>query len=64
MSELGGSTLLLPLKQLFTPVGRTMDSWVREGGERKEGKGREGREGWNGSGREGGEGDGEGEGEK
>lgn len=52
MSELGGSTLLLPLKQLFTPAGRTMDSWVREGGERKEGKGREGREGWNGSGRE------------
>ena len=61
MSELGGFTLLLPLKQLCTPAGKTMDSWVREGGERKGG---EGREGWNGSGRESGVGDGEGEGGK
>ena len=48
MSELGGFTQLLPLKQLCTPAGRTMDSWVREGGERKggEGRGGEGRMEW------------------
>ena len=48
--ELDGFTLHLPLNLLYTPVGRTTDSWVRGLA------GQEGREGGAGEGRERGEG--------
>ena len=54
MLELDGFTLHLPLNLLYTPVGRTTDSWVRGlAGQEGQGRGgREGREGGGGEGRE------------